>query len=307
MDISQLINENQEETKYENAITLCYFEKDLDYINNYLNDLLEKCKKISNSIKRKKLNDSIYLLINKIQDIYYPNQLYLIIDSNIKYYNINDSYLEIYKQYKIQNPFYKTSECFELDFFKDYFFNHNFYTIVNIENNYISIRKITKSKDYNIKKDFNEKNLEFLLEELKNQSIYPLYYINTTSKNYSYLNKYIDIKKWIDKNHFFQEIKNNELKKNNELLQLRLNELKKANNIDKYVFGKLKYEFKYHIENFLLKELFIEEKKLIKLKEIINDNTYFNFNIYIIKSFEKDDLPSQFISDYNGIIGIKYY
>ena len=77
-------------------------------------------------------------------------------------------------------------------------------------------------------------------------------------------------------------------------------------NIDLYVFGKLKFEIKDAMESYLLKELFIEDKKLENLKEFVS-NEFFNFKIYPIKVLEVGDSAYNFINSYNGIMGIKYF
>ena len=68
----------------------------------------------------------------------------------------------------------------------------------------------------------------------------------------------------------------------------------------------LKIEIKDAIESYSIKELYIEEKKLNKLKEFI-DHTLLNFKIINIKSLENNDIADSFIKNYNGIMGIKYY
>jgi hypothetical protein len=93
-----------------------------------------------------------------------------------------------------------------------------------------------------------------------------------------------------------------------KLLHQRLEELKNPNtNTDLYVFGKLKIDFLYHIENYLLKELFIDNVKLQKLKLWVQDSSLFNFKIYPLVSLEPNDEVDLFFKDYNGLMGIKYY
>jgi hypothetical protein len=62
-----------------------------------------------------------------------------------------------------------------------------------------------------------------------------------------------------------------------------------------------------HIEeNYLLKELYIEEEKLEKLKTFVSEE-FFNFKIFPIKVIEQGDIADNFIKNFNGIMGIKYY
>jgi hypothetical protein len=103
------------------------------------------------------------------------------------------------------------------------------------------------------------------------------------------------------------ELYENELMKLNIVeLDKRMIELNNPKYVDLYVFGKLKVEIKEAMECYALKELFIEEKKLEKLKEFVSPEC-FNFKIYIIRSLEVGDSACNFINSYNGIMGIKYY
>ena len=97
-----------------------------------------------------------------------------------------------------------------------------------------------------------------------------------------------------------------EMLNNHTLLQHYMNNLTNPKYIDLFVFGKLKVEIKEAIENYQLKELFIEKRKLEKLKEILPEDC-FNFNIYLIEAIEQGDVADQFINSYNGLLGVKYF
>ena len=97
------------------------------------------------------------------------------------------------------------------------------------------------------------------------------------------------------------------MKKNMIELEKRLNDLQnEKTNTDLYLFGKLKIEIKEAIESYSVKELYIEDRKLEKLKEFV-DESFFNFKIIVIKSLESGDSADKFIKNYNGIMGIKYF
>jgi hypothetical protein len=90
-------------------------------------------------------------------------------------------------------------------------------------------------------------------------------------------------------------------------LEKKLGDIKNPNtNIDLYIFGKIKYEIKEAVESYMVKELYIDNNKIEKLREIIPEE-FLNFKIIPIKSLENCDIASLFIKDYNGIMGIKYY
>ena len=97
------------------------------------------------------------------------------------------------------------------------------------------------------------------------------------------------------------------MKKNHILLEKKLKEIQnEKTNLDLFLFGKLKFEIKDAIESYLIKELYIDEKKITILKKNVEES-YLNFKIIPIKSIENGDIADNFIKDYNGIMAIKYF
>ena len=108
-------------------------------------------------------------------------------------------------------------------------------------------------------------------------------------------------------NEIYTIYQENIYKNNLELLEKKLNELSnEKTNLDLFVFGRLKMEIKDAIEAYSLKELYIEERKLELLQDILEPE-YFNFKIILIKSFQDGDIGDKFIKDYKGLMGIKYF
>ena len=113
-------------------------------------------------------------------------------------------------------------------------------------------------------------------------------------------------KGFLNNSEVYELFENELMKKNHILLHQKLTDMKNENtNLDLYVFGKLKFEIKEAIELYSIKELYIEDKKLDKLRSFV-DESFFNFKIIEIRSLENGDIAEQFIKDYNGIMGIKY-
>jgi hypothetical protein len=97
-----------------------------------------------------------------------------------------------------------------------------------------------------------------------------------------------------------------EMKGHLALLEERMKEISDERKVDLFVFGRIKIEIKEHIEGYMLKELFIEERKL-KILEGIVEPEMLNFKIIPIRSLERGDVGEEFISKYNGLMGVKYY
>ncbi len=96
------------------------------------------------------------------------------------------------------------------------------------------------------------------------------------------------------------------MKENLRYLSEKLEGLNNEKNIDLYVFGRIKKEIAEHIENYMIKELFIEERKIEILKTCVSEETL-NFKIIPIRSLENGDIGEEFIQKYNGLMGLKYY
>ena len=203
---------------------------------------------------------------------------------------------------------------FNIEFIIDFFCNFNFIYVLKINKFDLTVLKINKSKEKDLDniKIQNEQKLYEIIEDIRKKYNYKeliiIYGISIILNKISTDLKNIIIKKdFIGNNDLYLLYENNLMKKNHLLLENRLGDLtNEKTNTDLYVFGKLKFEIKNAIESYSIKELYIEDKKLDKLKSFI-DNDYFNFKIIPIKVLEEGDIASNFIKNYNGIMGIKYY
>lgn len=290
--------------KYESNISICLY----DYLPNnaieYFEEQLVKIKKIANPIKKKNLNDKLFKFINYLKsknESLIINSLFFINDEIFEI-KLNNKQIQIAKEYKLHNPYYITDSLFMIEYFIDYFCNINYIIYLKINKLKLHLIKFTKYKQSSILKSIkDERDIEKEIENYKN---YPIYIYGLKNKlNFSYIN--LQTEMTIDE--LLIHIDNENMKKNHQNLENRLIDLKnEKTNIDLYVFGKLKTDIKEHIESYLLKELYIEEKKLDKLKSFV-DFEYLNFKIFPIKTLIKGDIGEIFIRDYNGIMGIKYY
>jgi hypothetical protein len=196
------------------------------------------------------------------------------------------------------------------------FYNFTFIYVIKLNNVLLTITKINENKEKDLKniKIIKENNITDEIEEIRRENNYKetiiLYGTSPLLNKLSNINnlKNLIIKKDnYNREELFQIYQDEIMKKNHELLEKRLNDLQnEKTNIDLYIFGKLKLEIKDAIECYSIKELYIEDEKLKKLKTFVDDS-FFNFNIISIRKLENGDIADKFINDYNGIMGIKYY
>lgn len=314
MDI--LLNYKNIEETTETLFSFLIHNKKGEDIIKYLNDQLDKAKNISNPIKKHKINNRLFLLNKYIQEIIpnpeqYINSIFLVQDKVIEY-KLNNNEIKIALKYNILNIFQKIDNKFCIEYFIDIFNNFEFIYAFRLNKNELIIKELNKNKELEINK-INISNEIKIVEEIENlrktyKDLIIIYGNSTFLNKLDNANKNIIIvKEYISKENIYHLYEIENMKKNHLLLEKRLNDMKnEKTNIDLYIFGKLKLEIKESIESYLIKELYIEDKKLEKLKTFI-DESLLNFKIIIIKSLENGDIADNFIKDYNGIMAIKYY
>ena len=300
-------------------ITFFCYNKKISELINIFEEQLSNIKKINNPIKKNKLYNGYNSLITKVSED-------LSEDFNISsIFFVDDSLIEIKLtaeniktaiEYRFPQYFLKIENYFLIDYIIDLFFNFNFIYTFQLNNALLNITKINKNKEKEIKnlKIIKENNIvdeiDLVRKENNYKEIIILYGTSPLLNKLTIANnlKNIIIKKDnYNRELLYQIYEDDKMKKNHELLEKKLGDLQnEKTNIDLYVFGKLKIEIKDAIESYLLKELYIDEEKLEKLKTFIDDS-FFNFTIITIRKLEAGDIADNFIKDYNGIMGIKYY
>ena len=315
MDILKDYKNIEENT--ETLISLCIIDKNYNETLKLIQDQINKACKITNPNKKNKINNRFYSLLKFIEENFNEdsiiNYIFLIHDKLINY-KLNDNEIKTSKIYNLQKIFLRSDNFFYIDYFIDLFYNFNFIYTLKIIKNDIYISKINKNKEKELEnfKNSNEQKIYEEIENIRKNNNYKdiiIIYGNSPllSKIDINLKNIIVEKQNINKEDLYNLYESEIIKNNNLQLEKKLLDLQNSNtNLDLYVFGKLKNEIKEAIEMYLLKELYIEDKKLEKLKKIVN-NDFLNFKIIEIKSIKDGDIAHNFIKDYNGIMGIKYY
>jgi hypothetical protein len=275
--------------------SICIFKKSYIELVSYFENQLTKLQKINHQKKRIILNERLYDFINYLKQCdptKIVNSIFFI-NQNMYEYHLTNQDITIAEEYNLHNPYYKNDTIFHIEFFKNFFCNDKFYVIAYFDKK-MTLHYYNPSKEKKIVQSIPQ-DIPNYLQSLKVMDIY-VYGLKET--------KYKKLEKIPTRNEFFEMMEKEKMLENHQLLQKRLDEL--LINPDLYVFGKLKKEILEAIECYQLKELYIEQKKWIKLQEFC-DPTLFNFKIYPILSLSKNDIGDRFIQEYNGLMGIKYF
>ena len=314
--MNELLDFKKYEENKETLITVYFFNIKKDEVVDLINKELNKISVIQNISKKKKLNDRFYNLrqkIDKMNDNVTISSLFLLND-DIFEYKFSDKDKGTIKEYKLRDFYVKKDVIFDIDYILDVFTNFEFNYCCQVTKGHLKFKKINsnKNKVLNENKFTNDKNMielinSFLLENKINEILVSgqssfvkcltdeknsKIFVKGEDMDNSEINSYFHMKKY---------------ERNNNLLEGRLNELSNPNtNLDLFVFGKLKKEILTAIECYQLKELYIEERKLEKLRQFVDGNCL-NFKIVPIQILKQGDVAEKFIKDYNGLMGVKYY
>lgn len=313
-DFCSLIPKKESDIEMDIYISICYYHKKNTELLSFFEDQLNKIKNISNPQKKKKLNNSLYLFIQKLRNVEPDldiHQLVFIKDDEYHSYNLNSSHIALAKEFNLPNPFYKNASDFMVDFFIDFFDCKDFTLYIEYTKTKSKLILCTKHKQISYGKHFrnHDDDITNEIHHLKTKFIVKIILLNGINdyKNLEHNIIYTD-KTLKNNEEIYVYLYQREISNNLNILQSRIYDLEKNENTksDLYVFGKLRKEIKESIENYFLKELFIESKKFLKLKEFI-DPSLLNFKIYQIESLCSGDIGERFITDYNGIMGIRYF
>lgn len=309
--------------------SIIIYNKNIEDIIKFFEDQLEKARKINNPIKKNKVNNRLYSFIQYLNDLLIHNNninntnkiinsIFFIHDKIISY-ELNESEINTANEFNFLNIYFKYDNHFYIDYFIDLFYNFNFIYTIKVNKYDIYIIKLNQNKEKEVvhNKISNDISIFDSINKVRNNFNYKdviilhgnSQFINKieTNNKIKELFPLIINKDFLSKEESFNLYSDECMKKNLLLLENKLSELNNdKTNVELYVFGKLKFEIKDAIESYLLKELYIEETKLDKLKTFIDDS-YFNFKIIPIKSLTNGDIGEMFIKNYNGLMGIKYF
>jgi hypothetical protein len=311
--INELQNINIQQDNSETNLSILVYKKSGTVIVETLDSTLDKIKKIDHPIKRNKLSTNYFNLKKVIEDFYIDSIISSIffVNEKVYEYKLNKEECKVMEEYKIRDYLSYSDFTFKNTYFYDLFYNFEFYYSFIIHKNECIIKKWNQYKDKIVEtakydKDFyekirkvhNYKNIIYIygnnVKNIKDSITYSLPKVILDKDDYS-------------RNELYEISQKEEMKANHILLQQRLLDLQNDKKIDLFVFGKLKLEIKDVIETYLIKELFIQKEKYEKLQTFIQDKSAFNFKVYFIDKIENGDIGDQFIKNYNGIMGIKYY
>lgn len=322
MDICKRVSnylKNKILSKY--SYTILIFDYKLDEILNLINKKIENInKKISDSHKKKIINDRLYKLKTTIEDNYNETTIvneFIILDESIELFNITKKDKQFCKDWNfskftfIQNgididTYDGTHESIE-SFINDLISIDKVRSVFKFDKNTFYVNELDSTKTKTVENhSVNEEIVNNLINKYKPVIIYGLnplvkkMSINTTTSviiNYKNLSKN-DVIESINK----YEIKENQLK----FKSIVLDNINNPEYDDKFLFGTK--EISNGLNNFMVKHLFINPKLFKNFnnsdesKQLIS-----NIKVTIVQPIETGDCGTMLNKNYGGAIALKYY
>lgn len=258
---------------------------------------------IKNTFRKVKLNDRLYEYLVGIEksSIQMYSQIVLI-GSETYIYKLDKKDISMLEEYSIPKFTIHNDEYFNIPWLVDLFENFTFYDIIIENSNKLTHWSGNVNKKKIVKQNVNTeyiKNLTtnwFMVGKLnpQNKTKYMVEHYQNTQNNMV----------WKD---IMEQIELLEMNKIIKGLEKHLDTM--VLNPDKYVFGSEIFEL---IECFNIKDLWIHKNVRKQFDDMIGEKdlgSCINFNIIEINSTDtnKSSLPNMFLSNYSGILGIKYY
>lgn len=296
--------------KFESLFTLLVYDITLEEIINKLYTQLKKIQSINSSFKKKYINDRLYGFILYLQENKMDNKTKLnsifLLGKKIECIKLTKKYTNILNEYNISNYQLFHDNYFKIDYLDDLFTNFIFYDVLYLDKKIGKHYILNKNKKKEMKTFVCVKELD--LTTYINKNIKKRCLINGNNiilKNYKLKNNFI-INKRLKDDDILDIFVKEEMKEKHEELQKCFDMIKNEKDLHLIVYGKLTKEIKEAVENYRLKKLFIHNKYLQKLKQIVSEDC-FNFDLIIIDNIDNNDIGQKLIDEYNGVIGISYY
>lgn len=304
------------EDNNESLYTIIIHNKTQNDVVTYFESQLEKAKKINDSVKKNKINNQLFNFIKYIKENYEEETIIhsiFLLHKKITCHKLNNDNISIAIKYDIPKIVMINDNFLHIDYVIDLFENFNFIYSFKINKNELTIYELNKNKQCVLEtlKITNEEKILEWIQKIKTEKQYKesviIFGISPIIDKFVGVKQVIIEKKMLSQTEVYDVYEKDLIRGNHLLLKKRLDDMQNPNtHLDIYVFGKLKVEIKDSLESYSLKELYITKDKLEKLKTFV-DNDVFNFKIILIESLEHGDIAQQFIKDYNGIMGIKYF
>jgi hypothetical protein len=290
--------------KFQSLYTILVYNTTVQELIDDLYLRLEKIQKITDTFKKKYLNDRFYSFIEFIKSKKREDKLNTIflVSSSINELIITKSQLNLLYDYQVPKIIVKNDNNFDIEYLDDLLNNNNYYDIIQLKNNELKYYHMTKTKR-KLVKTVEEKSLKIIDYLPDNKSRLIIHGSSGLLKNFTLDNVPI-YKVHLTDHEIFEIFNKIQSQKNHQRLEKEVFIVLQKDPADNKILVGNKL-VKY-IKDMNVKTLFGTPLKIKKLKEIF-DSDLLNFEIVEINKLESGDYGDKLYTDYRGLIGVSYY
>jgi hypothetical protein len=288
--------------KFESLYIFIIYNKSKEDVEGRLNKIIKIIDSISDSKKKHYLKSRLLNFKNYFESVegINVNGIFFVGDQ-IEYFVLDKYYIETLKMFKIDFS-YQYGNRYDLDWLKNIIIDRDYTFVIKIKNNDVSISKINEFKQLNI---FSDTIKSLSINDLINSKIekdkkFIIHGSSNYLKNIELNNKAcIGIyNKELLLDQQLEIIDEAKYKINIKELEDWLSKILDEKEGHKLVFGN---DIEEQTENGLIKTVFCTIDKKYRFANLDN------IEIKLVKSFKNNDFISDFIKNYDSVLGIKYY
>lgn len=293
--------------KSQSLFTILVYDSTLDEILAKLHSHLKKIQTIHSAYKKKVINDRLYEFICYLKDTKESslNSIYLV-GNKIENIKLSKNEQSVLKEYNVAKYTFMYDSCFHIDYLIDIFTNFTFFDVIVLEKKSAEHYLLNENKRKIIKQFSCSKESDltnYITENITGKCF--VHGQNMILKNLSFCDHIFVYKKLVDSD-IFDIFAKEEMKIKHIDLQKCFDMISNEKQVHLVIYGKLGKDIKEAIEQYRIKKLFVHQKVLNKLKDMISEE-YFNFDLVEISSLENKDIGQILMDQYDGAIGIAYY
>lgn len=285
--------------KYESLYVFIMYNLKKTDVDGHFNKLLKLLDSLTDSRKKNFLKTRISYFKFYIDELDNEviNSIFLV-SEKINEFPLTDYHINTLKMFGIPNFIYEYGKNYNIEWLRDLILNRDYITVIKIRDT-TTITQLTPYKEY-LEKTYSKKiiNIDDIINSINKDKQFIILYDKKIIKDIKAIKNKLCL--GIFENDFSPDqllVKIDELKYQENIKELEswLSKLLDPTEGHKLVFGKDVAEY---ADNSMLETIYciFDEKK-----------KYNNTNIKLVKSFVKTDFIAQFIKNYDGVLGIKYY
>ena len=287
--------------------TILTYNKTVSEIINKIKDDLDKVnKRVKDSFKRKIINERLYPIVKLLDSSYKGHEILnciILAGNDLHKFDLTKEELDICKKWELKDFFITHDDKFKIGYLKNLLSEEKINLIFELSNEKLKIIEMDslKSRILSENKIENQANFIELCDSQKPKIIHGSGSFIKKIKN-SIDNIYL---KKLGNNEIIDIINKLEIENSQNTLKMEvLDQITNPAYEDKFLFGKK--EVGKGILDYMIKKLYITPSLWRQLKKN-TPSEYLNFQVLEVDKLESGDIGDKFISDYSGIIALKYY